>query len=232
MTELKYQNYLFFDVDKSFYSLSAEERETEKSEFLDYLKQWENIDKKMKLEHSSLVTYSTLGHKKGTTFMIWIRSNIPGSLKYILTDINRLQIGKRLILTYSFFGITRNSQYSGRTGKNEQDMMNFSDRLTYFVLYPFTKTHEWYQLPAEKRKELMSEHIKVGLNYPKIRQNLLYSYGVDDYEFLVSYEMDTLEEFQDLIIEMRKTKGRIYTQSDTPIFTCTYLAITDLMDIL
>ena len=86
----------------------------------------------------------------------------------------------------------RNSEYSGRTGKPEQVMQNYEDRLPYFILYPFTKTHEWHALDAESRRSIMGQHIKVGIGHPDIRQCLLYSYGVDDQEFIVSYETKTI----------------------------------------
>ena len=99
------------------------------------------------------------------------------------------------------------------------------------MLYPFTKTHEWHQLKLEQRKEVMYEHMNLGLEFGMIRQCLLYSYGLDDYEFIVSYESPTtLEEFQDLVIKLRQTAGQPYTLIDTPIYTCIYHSLDKLMD--
>src|SRR4029079_18958238 len=102
-------------------------------------------------------------------------------------------------------GIARPSHYSGRHGRPEQTIQNFDERLPYLVVYPFTKTTQWHQMDFEKRKEIMGQHVKVGLNYPAIRQCLLYSYGIDDYEFVVSHETNDLLHFQDLVIDMRQT---------------------------
>jgi len=43
----------------------------------------------------------------------------------------------------------------------------------------------------------MNEHMKVGHEYPSIRQALAYSFGLDSQDFVVAYEMDDLAEFGD-----------------------------------
>ena len=162
--------------------------------------------------------------------MLWCRGENPEEVQNMLARIAAHEASaKYLTISYTYFGIVRNSEYSGRTGKPEQVMQTYEERLPYFVLYPFTKTHEWHALDFDARKAIMGQHIKVGVGHPAIRQCLLYSYGVDDHEFLVSYEMKTLEEFQDLVIEMRRTAGRKYTLVDTPTFTCIYKTPAELM---
>ena len=81
------------------------------------------------------------------------------------------------------------------------------------------KTAEWYLLPREERQRMMNEHIRVGKQYPEIRQLLLYSFGVQDQEFVVVYEMDDLRQFSDLVADLRAVEGRIYTERDTPLHT-------------
>ncbi|MDB5178266.1 MAG: Chlorite dismutase [Patescibacteria group bacterium] len=218
-----YHNYLFFDLGSEFYQLSAGEQAEAKAAFSQQLDQ----------EKRLIVTpYLTRGYKPDTTFMLWSRSQDPAHIQELLGRLLRTQLGHYLKLTHTFFGIVRPSVYSGRTGKPEQVIQNHKDRLPYFILYPFTKTHEWHQLELEKRKKVMYEHMNIGVGFPNIRQCLLYSYGLDDNEFLVSYETASLEEFQDLVIKLRPTAGRPYTLRDTPIFTCLYHSLPDLMEAL
>jgi chlorite dismutase len=216
-----YHHYLFFDVQPEFYQLAAPAQTELKREFKTHL---EGVNETI------ITPYAILGLKAGTTFMLWCRSSNPETVTNILPALLRTGLGAHLALTQTYFGIIRASQYSGRTGKPEQVIQNYDERLPYLILYPFTKTHEWYQLSAENRRSIMGQHIKTGLAHPDIRQCLLYSYGLDDQEFLVSYETPTLEEFQDLIIEMRATVGRPYTLSDTPIYTCLHKPLAELMD--
>ncbi|MCH8978559.1 MAG: chlorite dismutase family protein, partial [Armatimonadetes bacterium] len=105
-------------------------------------------------------------------------------------------------------------------GKTEQDIDPFDgDRSRYFVIYPFAKTKEWYLMTKDSRQGMMNEHIKKGKEYPEIKQQLLYSFGLQDQEFVVSYEMEDLAMFSKLVHELRSTQGRIYTALDTPIIT-------------
>lgn len=216
-----YHNYFFFQIDTAFFDLANAERAEAKASLL----------QKLSEQNDELIvaSYLTLGFKPDTAFMLWVRGKTPESMQGFIRDIFRTSFGRHLSLSHTFFGIVRKSEYSGRTGKPEQVIQNHENRLPYFVLYPFTKTAEWHVLDAEQRKSIMGEHIGVGLSYPAIRQCLLYSYGLDDQEFIVSYEMESLEDFQDLVIKMRRTKGRIYTLADTPTFTCIYKPLAELV---
>ncbi|MDA1044439.1 MAG: chlorite dismutase family protein [Verrucomicrobia bacterium] len=116
-------------------------------------------------------------------------------------------------------GITKPSLYTGgRPSPQEIDAL-FGTRQPYFVIYPFAKTPDWYLKSREERQELMNSHITVGRKFPTIQQLLLYSFGIQDQEFIVAYEMEDLPLFSDLVQELRSTTARIYTLLDTPIIT-------------
>jgi chlorite dismutase len=218
-----YHHYLIFRLGNEFYQLPAAEQKEIKREFEEFIT---STDKHRLI----IAAYATLGFKADSTFMLWCRAQDPASVQNMLRDLLRTKFARYLTITYSYFGIVRNSEYSGRTGKPEQVMQNYEERLPYFILYPFTKTHEWHALDAKSRQSIMGQHIKIGIGHPDIRQCLLYSYGVDDQEFVVSYETKTLEEFQDLVIKMRRTLGRKYTLIDTPTFTCLYKPLHELVE--
>ncbi|HEY4160753.1 MAG TPA: chlorite dismutase family protein [Candidatus Saccharimonadales bacterium] len=221
MDQKSYHSYLFFHVANSYYQQPAAARAKQKAAFQKLLESQKDV---------SITAYTTLGFKPNTTFMLWAQAGDPAHIQALMHDILGTEFGQWLTLTYSYFGIIRNSTYSGRTGKPEQEIRQYADRKPYLILYPFTKTSDWYLLGFENRKSIMGQHIKTGVAHPDIRQCLLYSYGVDDYEFVVSYETQTLEEFQDLIMEMRETIGRKYTLSDTPMFTCLYKSLAELAE--
>jgi len=79
---------------------------------------------------------------------------------------------------------------------------------------------------------MMNEHIKVGHDFPSIKQVLVHSFGLDDQEFIVSYETEDLLEFQSLVMDLRSTDGRKYTLSDTPIFTCVHRPLREVLELL
>ena len=51
-------------------------------------------------------------------------------------------------------------------------------------------------LPADEQR-IMSDHIEIGRRYPEITINTAYSFGLDDQEFVVSFEADEPDRFLD-----------------------------------
>ena len=44
--------------------------------------------------------------------------------------------------------------------------------------------------------------------------------GIDDQDFVVAFDSDYPQEFVDLVGRLRYTEASLYTQRDTPMFTC------------
>lgn len=121
----------------------------------------------------------------------------------------------------SLWGFTRPSQYS--KARSRQEIDPFSEiRKPYLIIYPFSKTTDWYLMSREARQGMMNEHIRIGKQYDDISQLLLYSFGLQNQEFVVVYETDDLVRFSDLVNELRDTEGRRYTLRDTPLHTAIY----------
>jgi chlorite dismutase len=128
-------------------------------------------------------------------------------------------------------GITKPSMYV-RPHENPQEIKPFDDdRKPYFVIYPFAKTCDWYLKSKEDRQQMMAGHIRLGKTYPAIKQLLLYSFGIQDQEFIVAYEMDDLPMFSDLVQDLRSTEARAYTLLDTPIIAGMLRTPEQLVDI-
>src|SRR5262249_11863137 len=150
---------------------------------------------------------------------IWFQSESIERIQELLSTLMHTNLGKHITISYTLFGMTRPTQYSSRSTKH-MDTKRKGGK--YLIIYPFSKTKDWYFLDFETRRKLMGGHVMVGKKYPEIEQLLLYSYGIDDNEFIVSYEMENLSAFQSLVMELRSDKVREYTLKDTPIFTCMY----------
>ena len=121
----------------------------------------------------------------------------------------------------SLWGFTRPSQYTKTRSAQEIDPFG-ETRMRYLVMYPFAKTAEWYLMSRESRQGMMNEHIRIGKQYEDIKQLLLYSFGLQDQEFVVVYETENLPRFSDLVNELRDTEARRYTLQDTPVYTAIY----------
>ena len=121
-------------------------------------------------------------------------------------------------ISHSYLAMTKESTYS-----DEPHAAGAAPRAPtrkYLIVYPMWKKREWYLLPAEERMRIMQGHIETGKSYTGIEINTAYSYGLDDQEFVVSFNADEPGEFLDLVQELRCTESSAYTESETPIFTC------------
>ena len=87
----------------------------------------------------------------------------------------------------------------------------------HVIVYPFTKTREWYLLSKEKRQEIMDEHIGVSKKYPQVVLNTTYSFGIHDEDFMLAFEVDDIKDFQDLIMDLRETQVSTYVKNDIPM---------------
>ena len=215
--------FVFFKLDASWRRQSAGARVEQKEEFLSALRATE--------AEVPTHSYSTLGLRADTDFMLWRASTGLECLEETLSDLLSTELGSFLTVSHSFFGLLRRSTY-GRARTEQDHAEESQDKSRYFVLYPFTKTIEWYLTSREARQGMMNEHIRVGRTHPDISQILLYSTGLGDQEFIVGYETDSLAEFQDLVVELRATEARRHTLRDTPIFTCVKRTPERILDLL
>lgn len=167
--------------------------------------------------------------------LIWSNAKIdsPQKPNQVMRNMASAISASRAILepVQNFWGLTRPSQYS-KAKRSPQELDPFTEeRMPYFIIYPFSKTKEWYLKPREERQEMMNEHIRIGKSYPDITQLLLYSFGLQDQEFVVAYETEDLAQFSILVNDLRATDARIYTLLDTPITLGMYRTIEELVDI-
>jgi chlorite dismutase len=169
-----------------------------------------------------VLTYSLVDLKADADFLIWRVGMSLEDLQQMSGAVRRTAMAGYLSTPYSYLSMTKRSTYVDKLDPDHQDRRRFitSANSKYLFVYPFVKSRDWYQLPFEQRQAMMDEHIQVGNKYPSVRLHTTYSFGLDDQEFVVAFETDTPQDFLDLVMELRGTKGSQYTLRDTPIFTC------------
>lgn len=176
-------------------------------------------------------TYSMIGLKAEVDLLLWSVSSSLDELEHRNAVALRSGMGTWMTVRHSFLGIIKPSQYVKRPTPQEQSLFS-GERSRYLIVYPFTKSTDWYLLSQEERKKVMNEHMKVGHRYRQVRQLLAYSFGVDDMDFLVAYETDDLPAFGELVRELRGTESRRSTVRDTPILTGIHRPIDEITRLL
>lgn len=179
-----------------------------------------------------LYPYTTFGVRAETDFLLWKISYDVDDFDRLATAIRRTHMGKYLETPYSFLAMTKTSIYIDDHVHDDQESARNKIVVgggKYLFVYPFVKTRQWYVLPKEERQQIMREHIRFGHEYPSVKLNTTYSFGLDDQDFVVAFETDKPEDFLDLVQGLRETQSSLFTQRDTPIFTCTQQPIATIL---
>ncbi|TVP40599.1 chlorite dismutase family protein [Candidatus Nitrosocosmicus arcticus] len=214
----KFFTFTFYKVDPKWRWLNEMGKDESSREFLELLNA---ARKRMKI-----ITYSTIGLRHDSEFMIWTISPSLENIQVLASKIYTTILGKYIEPTSTYLSLTRKSSYSNQV---KLGFETEEEPLQYVVVYPFIKSREWYLLPFEKRKEMMEEHIRVGRKYPEIRLNTTYSFGIDDQDFMLAFETDNLSRFQNLIIDLRETQVSKYIIKDTPMIPCVLKNIEEII---
>lgn len=177
----------------------------------------------------ALRTYSTLGLRHDSDFLLWLISRELPPVQTFLEGLRKSALTPYLENTHTFLAVTRESMYIKEHKSEPHGELLSVGKGRYLFVYPFVKTREWYLLPMEERRRMMNEHIRIGHGFPEIRINTSYSFGLDDQDFVVSFEGNDPKEFVELVMRLRESEGSRYTFRDTPIFTCISRPIEELL---
>ncbi|HLC43043.1 MAG TPA: chlorite dismutase family protein [Methylomirabilota bacterium] len=216
----RFMVYAFFQVASSWYGQSKEEKSRAVAEYLARFG-----------ELSGTVTlrpYSTLGLKRNTDFLLWVIAPDLSPIQAFFAGLRKTAMAPYLTEAETFLSVTRESTYT-KQHKEEIAVGVEPGKSQYLFVYPFVKSREWYLLPMETRQKLMNEHIRIGHEFPRIRINTSYSFGLDDQDFVVSFEGNDPKEFVTLVMRLRESEGSKYTVRDTPIFTCQRQPIDEIL---
>jgi chlorite dismutase len=180
-----------------------------------------------------LRSYSLAGTRGDADLMLWQVADQLETFQALQTVLLSTRLGGYLSISYSFLGMTRRSIYQFPDLPEADRHIELKPQDSrYLFLYPFVKTREWYALPLEQRQAMMEQHVGMGRKHPGVRLNTVYSFGLDDQEFLLAFETDDPGDFLDLVMELRESEASRYTLRDTPIFTCIQMSLWDALDSL
>jgi chlorite dismutase len=227
-TTRQYIRYLFYKARPEWRQLSADARTAARVELLNALEPF--------TEHLAVLrAYSTLGTRGDADFLLWQVTERLEDFQELQAAVLRTQLGSYLETPFSYLAMTKRSQYVDRHEHADQEGRRTRIRPTgrrYLFVYPMVKKRPWYRLSLEERQRAMDEHIRVGHEFPRVKINTSYSFGLDDQEFVVAFETDYPADFLDLVERLRGGEASAYTERETPIFTCVAGSIEEVLDLL
>jgi chlorite dismutase len=221
MSGRHFVKFTFLKVDPAWRRRDAEERARDKEEFAAACRDF--------AEDHFLRVYSTVGTRGDTDLLVRAVSPTLEPIHELHVILNQSGLMRWAEISHSFLAMTKESVYSDEAMPLKP--REGSER-KFLIVYPMWKRRDWYLLPPDERMRIMRSHIETGRRHPSIEINTAYSFGIDDQEFVVSFNADDPGEFLDLVQELRGTESSAYTASETPIFTCISTSIERALDAL
>ncbi len=219
MPDIEYDDFVkfsFFKLDRSWRSLSAEERRNSREEFSAVVEELSS--------EGAIRTYSTVGTRSDVDFLLLQNSPSVETFHQIASRLNSTHFASYLDQPHSYLSVRRKTRYKHGGGSPE-----LKEEFRYFIIYPMVKTRAWYGKPMEERQKMMNDHFRVGHKYPMVKINTTYAFGLDDPEFVVAFEMDDPSDFVSLVMDLREVPAAQFTLSETPIFTTIRMPIDEAL---
>jgi chlorite dismutase len=207
--------------------------------------EWRRLDERRRAEdkaefasaaESSGVTihaYSLVGTRADADLLLWMIADELDAIRAWEARCAATRLWAESTRPYAYLAARRPSPYLGghrhAGGEDEKPAGPVGD-LPYLVVYPMTKKRSWYALPREERTRIMAAHFATGHRYPDIRIHTGYSFGIDDQEFVVAFEVPDVRRFVALVSELRDTESSSYTERETPIFVGAARPLRDALD--
>jgi chlorite dismutase len=213
--------FTFLKVDPAWRRLDPAERARHKEEFAAACRDF--------AEDHFLRGYSLVGTRGDCDLMVRASAPSLDPIHELHVVLNQSGLLGWAAISHSYLALTKESVYSDEPQPLRP--REGSDR-KFLIVYPMWKRRDWYLLPGEERMRIMRGHIETGRRHPSIEINTAYSFGIDDQEFVVSFNADDPGEFLDLVQELRGTESSSFTESETPIFTCISTSVERALDAL
>lgn len=227
LTRRQYVRFAFYKIDPQWRRLPPEKQAEQKRELFETIR---GFNRRMLLR-----PYSLMGTRFDAELLLWQIAETPQAFQELAVAIMRTRMGAYLEMVNSFLSQTKRSMYEIRDGgedDSEERLVIDPSEAKYLFVYPFIKTRDWYQMSLPARQGMIDEHITVGRKYPSVRLNTTYSFGIDDYEFVVAFETDEPSDFLDLVQDLRETEASRFTLQDTPLYSCINMRLEEALDAL
>ena len=166
--------------------------------------------------------YSLVGTRADADLLLWCVGDDLDVLRGLEQRLASTALWSYSTRPFAYLAARRRSQYlAGHEHAGSEPTRGTAGPvgdMPYVVVYPMTKKRSWYALPHEERTRIMGAHFAAGHKYPDIRIHTGYSFGIDDHEFVVSFEVPDVRRFLALVADLRETESSAYTERETPIF--------------
>lgn len=161
--------------------------------------------------------YDLAGFRADADLLVWWLAEDPVDLQRAYRALIASGLGARLTPVWSVVGVHTPAEFNARhvpacwAGVAPRE---------WVCVYPFVRSYQWYLLPAEERSRMLAEHGRNGVaEAPDVAASTLSAFGTSDYEWILSFEADSVDRLEHVLHAQRATQARLHVREDTPVFT-------------
>ncbi len=170
--------------------------------------------------------YDVAGLRADADLMVWWHAPTSETLQDAYHALRRSTVGQSLTPVWSQVGLHRPAEFN--KGHVPAFMAGEEPR-GHLCVYPFVRSYEWYLLPEEERRAMLTEHGMMARPYPDVRANTVSSFALGDYEWLLAFEADDLHRIVDLMRALRSAAARRHTREEIPFYTGRRRELTEIL---
>jgi hydrogen peroxide-dependent heme synthase len=160
--------------------------------------------------------YDVAGLRADADLMVWWHAADSDTLQDAYHALRRSDLGNHLRPVWSQLALHRPAEFNKG---NVPAFMQDEEPKAYLSVYPFVRSYEWYLLPEEERRAMLTEHGMMARPYPDVRANTVASFALGDYEWMLAFEADELHRIVDLMRALRAAAARRHTREEVPFYT-------------
>jgi hydrogen peroxide-dependent heme synthase len=170
--------------------------------------------------------YDVAGLRADADLMVWWHAPTVELVQEAYRRLRRTRLGLALEPVWSVVALHRPAEFN--RGHVPAFMAGEEPR-AYVCVYPFVRSYEWYLLPEQERRTMLSDHGMAARAYPDVRANTVSSFALGDYEWVLAFEADELHRIVDLMRDLRATEARRHVREEVPFFTGPRVPLPELV---
>ena len=170
-------------------------------------------------------TYDVSGLRADADLMIWWHAPTVELLQGAYNAFRKTALGSRMTPVWSQTAVHRPAEFN----KSHIPAFMAEEQVrNYVCVYPFVRSYDWYLLPDEERRDMLTEHGMGAHDYPDVRANTVQSFALGDYEWILAFEADELHRIVDLMRDMRSSETRLHVRTEIPFYTGRVHTVSEL----
>lgn len=170
--------------------------------------------------------YDVAGLRADADVMVWWHAPSSETLQNAYHALRRSDLGGSLAPVWSQLALHRPAEFNKG---HVPAFMQHEDAKAHVCVYPFVRSYEWYLLPDEERRAMLTEHGMMARPYPDVRANTVSSFALGDYEWMLAFEADELYRIVDLMRDLRAAAARRHTREEVPFYTGRRLELAEIL---